>query len=194
MSKVWTPTFRVAFPNIDQPRAYGDSQPKYSVTMLFDLEEIKKDPEQQKRWDDMVAAVDAAALKKFGSIPAVFRKPFKKGDDSRNKETGASYNGFEGMVVFNAASTTKPGLVDQERNPILDPDEFKGGYYAHATINIYGWQHPQSGKGVSCGLQNIQLVREGEPFGGRQNPEEALVRPERRREGKGGGSGWWRNL
>jgi hypothetical protein len=172
MSKVLTPTFRVAFPNIFEARAYGDSKPKFSVTMLFNLEEIAKDPEQQKRWDALIASVDAAAIKKFGSVPAVYRKPFKKGDDSRNNETGAIYNGFEGMVVLNASSTTRPGLVDQERNPIISEEDFKGGYYAHATINFYGWQHPQSGKGVSCGLQNVQLVKEGEPFGGKSNAED----------------------
>ncbi len=171
MSKILTPTFRVAFPNVFEPKSFGDSKPKYSLTMLFDLEEIAKDPAQQERWDAMVAAVEAAAIKKFNAVPEVMKKPFLKGEDMRNSTTGAVYNGFEGKVVVRAASTTRPGLVSQTREPIISPEDFCGGYYAHATINFYGWTY-MGKKGVSCGLQNIQLVAEGEPFGGKSNAED----------------------
>lgn len=175
MSKLVTPKFRVAFPTVNEPKAMNqdpNAKKFYSIVMLFDLAEIAKDPDEQAKWDALTAAVDKAAADKWGKAPAVLKKPFKKGDEQRNKESGEIYQGFEGMVVLNAKSETQPGLVDHDRTPIMNAADFYGGCYAIATLNCYAWQHPQSGKGVSFGLQNIMKRGDGETFGGGKSSAE----------------------
>jgi hypothetical protein len=111
--KLITPKFKVSFPQV-----------------FADLAEIAKDPAEQARWDKLVAAVDATALEKWGKLPASWRKPFKQGNEQRNKESGEIYQGFEGMVILNAKSETKPGLLDVDHSPIMEMSNFYGGCYA----------------------------------------------------------------
>lgn len=173
MSKLITPKFRVAFPEVFKAAdKYNTGKAFYSIAMLFDLEEINKDPSEKARWDALVAAVDETALAKWGKLPASWKKPFKKGDEQRNKESGEIYNGFEGMVVLNAKSETQPGVVDHDRTPIMDAKDFYGGCYAIATVNCYAWNHPAHGKGVSFGLQNVMKREDGETFGGGKSKAE----------------------
>ena len=67
----------------------------------------------------------------------------------------------------------KPGLVDADVQPIIDPTEFYAGCYAIASFNFYAWAHDEGGTGISAGLMNIQKVKDGEPFGaGNSKPED----------------------
>lgn len=180
MNKIFTPKFRVAFPQVFEPKSINGSKPKYGVTMIFDPAEIAKDPEEQQKWDALKAAVNETAIVKWGKAPAVLKKPFKKGDDQRNKENGTIYDGYEGMITLNAMSETKPGLVDENVQPVIEQNVFYGGCYARASVNMYAWDHPQSGKGVSCGLQNLQKIADGDPFSGRTKAEDdfgAIAQP-----------------
>jgi len=174
MAKVTTPVFRAAFTQVFEAKQInGQGKAKFSVAMLFDPKEIKKDPQQQRLLKVMVDMVDVVAKEKWTKIPAKLKKPFKDGDEQINSKTDEVYEGFAGMKVVNASSETRPGLVDQEMNPITEPGEFYGGVYAQATVNIYAWEHPTGGKGVSIGLQNIQKVRDGDAFGGgKSSPED----------------------
>lgn len=172
--KLHTPKFRVAFPDVfEATQINGQGAEKYRLTMIFDPKEIAKDPAEQKRFDALRAAIRDTAEDKFGVVPKVMKEPFKKGDDMRNKETGAIYDGHEGMVILRSQSNERPGLVDGNLNPILERSDFYGGCYARATVNFYGWEHPTQGKGVSCGIQNIQKVADGEAlFSGKTKAED----------------------
>lgn len=192
MAKLTTPRFRASFPSVFKPtKIKGSENEFYQLSMIFDLKEIAKDPSEQAKWDAIVDAVDPIAIKKFSTLPAVFKKPFLKGEDMRNKETGAVYDGHEGMVIIRAKSKDRPGVVDQNVAPIMDQSEFYGGCYARATINLYAWNHPSSGKGVSAGLQNVQKVGEGEPFSGKTKAEDdfaPIAKPEGTTEASSAGS------
>ena len=171
--KIVTPNFKVSFPQVFTPKSMADGGKEfYSIVMMFDLAEIAKDPIQQERWDKLVAAVDATALEKWGKLPASWRKPFKQGNEQRNKESGEIYQGFEGMVIVNAKSETKPGLLDVDHSPIMEMSNFYGGCYAIATLNCYAWSHPSSGKGVSFGLGNLMKRADGTPLGGGKSSAE----------------------
>jgi len=169
-----TPVFRAAFPQVFEAKQInGQGKAKYSVAMLFDPKEIKKDPQQIKLFNIMKDMVNVVAKEKWGKVPVKLKTPFKKGDEQINATTEKVYDGFTGMEVLNASSETKPGLVDQNMNAIMEPGEFYGGVFAQATVNVYAWEHPTGGKGVSFGLQNIQKVRDGDSFGGgKSNPDD----------------------
>ena len=118
-----TPEFRVSFPAVFKPkRQKGDatSEPKYGLTMLFpkgaDLSKLK-------------AAAQEAVKEKWGDKPPKnLRSPFR---DQGEKE----YEGYEeGAVFVSASSKQKPGLVDRQRQDIIDETEFYPGCYARATL------------------------------------------------------------
>lgn len=169
-NKIYTPKFRVSFPNVFEARAMGEdpnSKKKYSLTMLFNMAEIKKDPAQLKLWNDMRAALQVAAREEWGDkIPAGLKSPFR---DGKEKE---QYDGYgEGIIFASATSMTRPGLVDRNNARIISAEDFYAGCYARATVNAFAWKF--MGKvGLSLGLQNIQKLEDGEPFGGKSKPED----------------------
>ena len=63
------------------------------------------------------------------------------------------------------SSVNKPGVVDNDLNPIIDPSEFYSGCYGRASITFYPYNSNGS-KGIACGLNNIQKTDDGEQLGG----------------------------
>jgi len=158
MEKVTTPEFRASFAHVFKPRAFKEGQePKYSVVMLFDEKE------------------DLSALKKLAKaaaddkwpkgIPTNLRSPFRKGSEKPDLD------GYEGKVFITASSKMQPGVVDNQVQPILNESDFYSGCYARATVTAYAYDH-MGNKGVAFGLQNIQKLRDGEPFSGRSKAED----------------------
>ena len=159
MSKIFTPKFRVSFPNVFKE----DDNGKYSMAMLFDKKAIAADPKQSKLWADLKAHIEKAAMDKWGELPP--NMPFRKGEEKE-------YDGYgEGVIFINGKSNDRPGLVGADGQPIMAASDFYGGCYAHATINAYAWDY-KGKKGVSVGLQNIQKLGDGESFGGGKSKAE----------------------
>lgn len=155
--RVMTPHFRVSFPNLFKPKAAFEGQePVYSVQML-----IPKDT----NIDELKKAAKQAAVKKFGNdVPKNIRWPFKNGNE-KNLEN------YKDMIVIEARSKMKPGVVDRQLNEVLDPGEVYAGCWARATLVAYGYDKAGN-KGVSFGLQNIQKVKDDEAFSGRANAKD----------------------
>lgn len=156
VSKVLTPKFRVSFPQVFKAEAFEDGDPKYAITMLFDkdadLTEMKK-------------AAEAAAKEKWADkIPKNLRSPFRDGDEKE-------LDGYAGKIFVRASSKSKPGVVDQNVKPIVDPSEFYPGCYARATVVAFAYE-AKGNKGVSFALLNVQKLGDGEAFGNRSNPED----------------------
>ena len=159
---VLTGTFRVSFPAVFAPKKANpndtDDKAKYSLHMLYPV----TDPLTALR-----AACRIAATEKWGpqdKWPKNLQLPFRKGEEK-------DYDGYgKGIIFVSASSKQKPGLVDENVQPIITADEFYGGCYARATVNAFAWEY--MGKaGISFGLRNIQKVKDGEPFGGKSKPE-----------------------
>jgi hypothetical protein len=161
MKKLMTPVFRVAFPSVFVPTAPpGSDKRQYSVTMLFTPANFTA--EEKVLWAEIKKAAAAVATEKWPKeLPKGLMSPFRDGVEKQE------YDGFGAGVVFvRAATKDKPGVIDMAKNKIEDQEDFYGGCYARATINPSAWTY--LGKhGVKFWLNNIQKVREGEPFGGR---------------------------
>lgn len=159
--KIMTPEFRVSYPNVFQARADFDGQePKFSIVMLFDkktdITALKKLAQSvvEEKWPDPAKR------------PKNLRNPFRDGD--KEKE---GMDGYAGVIFLRAASKTRPGLVDQALQPIIEASEFYAGCFARATINAFAYDKAGN-TGVSFGLQNIQKLRDGDPFSGRTKAED----------------------
>lgn len=157
VEKILTPIFRVAFPSVFKKRAYGESDPKFTITMLFD---------KSTDLSALKAAADAAIEEEWTAAkrPKEIRNPFLDGDE-------VEWDGFAGKTFVRATSLYQPGIVDRKRQAITDEEGFYPGCWARATVNAFTYTYMKK-SGVSFGLQNLQFIRDDEPFTGRTNAEE----------------------
>jgi hypothetical protein len=168
---VLTPEFRVSYPAVFQPKSAAEGQElKYSISMIF-----PKVKDASGKWKsvmdsapaEMKAAVVAAIINKWGADktkwPKGLKLPFRDGAEKDQDGYG------EGVLFVNASSKNKPGVVDQGVKDIIDPSKFYGGCYARAKLNAFAYDKAGN-RGVAFGLNNVQLIRDGEPFGARSNP------------------------
>tara|TARA_R110002020_G_scaffold368536_2_gene580347 strand:+ start:6042 stop:6572 length:531 start_codon:yes stop_codon:yes gene_type:complete len=165
-TRVVTPTFTASFPNLFEPSGFEGTEPKYSVTMLFD-----KDVEL----DELKAACLAAIEKKWpeaSSRPKNITMPMLDGDekldsngDPRPEFANKKY------AVTKAKMSHPPKVVDQSLQPILDANDIYGGVQLRASVTAFGWSF--GGKhGVSLGLNHIQKMGDGDKFGGSVSVED----------------------
>lgn len=102
-----------------------------------------------------------------GKIPHKLKIAFQDGDDTDLEK----YPENEGHYLLNARSKKKVGLVDSDRQPILDASEIYSGCYAYLSVTSFAYDNES--KGVSFYLNNIMKARDGERFGaGGSNPDE----------------------
>ena len=101
------------------------------------------------------------------SVPALstLRTPLRDGDLERPDDPA-----YANAYFVNANSTTAPGVVDANRNEILDKSEVYSGCYGRASISFYAF-NANGNKGIACGLNNLQKIKDGEPLGGRASAE-----------------------
>ena len=158
--KLMTPEFRVSFPHLFEPWAGKDGKqtPKYGITMSFsqetDITKLKQAAEiaVRARWGD--------------NIPSDLEHPFRVGNKQAEK-----YPEWKDCTVIASKSISRPGVVDENVQPVIDPAKVYAGCYAQATINAYTYDGPGN-PGVTFGLGNVQFVRDGEPLGFRSRPED----------------------
>ncbi|MCO5285184.1 MAG: DUF2815 family protein [Chitinophagaceae bacterium] len=164
-TKVITGKVRLSYAHIFEPQAAeGSDKAKFSASLIIpksDAATIKK----------MQAAIKEAALigkdSKFGGkIPANLKTPLRDGDEDRPED-----DAYVNSVFVNASSSTRPGVIDLNRNVITDKEEVYSGCYAIVSVNFYPY-NTNGNKGVACGLNNIMKVADGEPLGGRISAED----------------------
>lgn len=158
-TKVITGKVRFSYVNIFKSRAFQAGQDaKFSVCLLI--------PKEDKKTIKAIrAAVDEAIQeginsKWSGKKPANLKLPLRDGDAERADEAPE----YEGMYFLNCNSSQKPGIVDKDRNEILDPDEVYSGCWGRASINFYPF-NSNGNKGVGVGLNHIQKLKDGDRLG-----------------------------
>lgn len=181
MSKFVNPTkvitgvnTRWSYVNAWEPKSINGGAPKYSVSLII--------PKSDTRTIEKIQAAIQAAyeegqgkLKGNGkSVPAlsVLKTPLRNGDAERPDDEA-----YADSYFVNANSGTAPGIVDADRNPIIDRSEVYSGVYGRASINFYAF-NSNGNKGIACGLNNLQKIRDGEPLGGKSRAEDDFATEE----------------
>ncbi|MDB4442112.1 DUF2815 family protein [bacterium] len=162
-TRVTTPEFTASFPQLFEASGFAGSEPKYSITMMWDKnEDLSK----------LRAACDAAIEKKFGKdVPKDIQMPVQDGDGKLDKD-GKQRPEYAGMkfAIAKAKVSDQPKVVDTELNPILDATLVYGGCKMRAAVSAYAWSFA-SKHGVSLYLGNVQRVSDGEQFGNTNSVE-----------------------
>ena len=77
---------------------------------------------------------------------------------------------FNVLHFINANSPSAPGIIDANKQPILERSEVYSGVYGRASINFYAF-NSNGNRGIACGLNNLQKIKDGEPLGGKLSAE-----------------------
>ena len=167
-AKVITGVCRLSYANIWQAKSINGGAPKYSASVLIPKSDAKTVAKVK-------AAIQAAYEEGEGKLKgngktapslASLKTPFRDGDTERPDDEA-----YAGHWFINANSNTAPGVVDASREPICDTSEIYSGVYARVSLAFYAF-NSNGNRGIACGLQNIQKVRDGESLGGKAKAED----------------------
>jgi hypothetical protein len=167
MKVITGPNTRWSYANVWEPKSINGGTPKFSVSLIIPKSDTKTVAK-------IKAAIEAAyhegesKLKGNGkTVPplAALKTPLRDGDAERPDDEA-----YANSYFINANATTAPGIVDVDRNPILTRSEVYSGVYGRASISFYAF-NSNGNKGIACGLNNLQKVRDGEPLGGKASAE-----------------------
>lgn len=161
-----TPKGRLSYPYLDKPRApmnNTEGKKKYSCSILIppgcDLTLLKQ-------------AAEKAATDKWGAngIPKNLKSPFLDPTTQKHLEE------FEGWTLLRCSTERKVGVVNSKGESV-DPDdtnEIYGGRWGLLSVRSYAYD-VSGNRGVSFGLQAVQLADHDKAFGGHSRAEEEFA-------------------
>ena len=160
---------RWSYVTLWEPKSVRGGAPKYGVCLIIP----KTDTETIKSIKMAIqAAYEEGKGRLQGSARAVpplkaIKIPLRDGDKVKPDDPA-----YANSYFINAKSVTRPGIVDANCKPILSHSEVYSGVYGRASISFYVF-NVDGNKGIACGLNNLQKLRDGEPLGGvRSSAEE----------------------
>ncbi len=174
MKVITGPNTRWSYANVWEPKSINGGAAKYSVSLIIPKSDSKTVAKIQ-------AAIEAAykegesKLKGNGrNVPAlsVLKTPLRDGDTERPDDEA-----YADSYFINANSASAPGIVDADRQPVIDRSEVYSGAYGRASINFYAF-NSNGNKGIACGLNNLQKMKDGEPLGGKSRAEDDFASEE----------------
>lgn len=159
---------RLSYPNLFTPRAANDqAAPKYSATLLI--------PKSDTLTVDRIhSAIDAAV--QDGVDRHVFKQPIdpthskypplRDGDlpNDSGEPRGPEFAGHW-FIAAKAGTQSKPFVVDQQLQPIIDENDIYAGCYVNMAVQFFAYEN-SGNKGISAALVGVQFVKDGERLGG----------------------------
>lgn len=142
---------RFSYLNVNQPKSINGGTPKYSVSLIIP----KSDTATVEKIRAAIQAAyeeGAAKLKGNGkSVPAlsVIKTPLRDGDSERPDDPA-----YANSYFINTNSSSKPGVVDANCEPILDTSELYSGIYGRASVNFYAF-NSNGNRGIRSTLPTV---------------------------------------
>ena len=155
MKVITGPDTRWSYANVWEAKSINGGAPKYSVSLIIP----KSDTVTVNK---IKAAIEAAYQEGQGKLKgngktvpplSVLKTPLRDGDQERPDSPE-----YAGCYFINANSASAPGIVDADRQEIIDRSEVYSGVYGRASINLYAF-NSNGNKGIACGLNNLQKIR-----------------------------------
>lgn len=174
MKVITGPNTRWSYANVWEPKSINGGTPKYSVSLIIPKSD-KVTVEKIKKAIQAAYEEGQSKLKGNGKrVPSlsVLKTPLRDGDLERPDDEA-----YANSYFINANSATAPGIVDADRNTIIDHSEVYSGVYGRASINLYAF-NSNGNKGIACGLNNLQKIKDGEPLGGKSRAEDDFATEE----------------
>lgn len=172
-NRIHTPEGTARFTSVFQARQRKDKNgnpqgdPKFQITLIFDEDEGLKDMRQ---------AAHALAVEKFG---AGYKKLIEKGKlnwpfyDNADKtdDDDNPISGFENPGTHVSFKTTdKPGVVDEDAEPIMEKSEIYDGMRARVSCRPFAYDNES--RGIAFRLINVQKLGDGDRLSGDPSAED----------------------
>lgn len=148
---------RVSYPHVFSPETGDVNNGKYTVSLL-----VPKGSEDARNLEALVKKIkeDNKAM-------------FAKGDFSSPLIDG-DLKDCPGVWIIRAKTAFKPTIykkISGEKRVITDEDEFYGGCWCAAIINLTPY-YKNAKKGITCSFSALMKTRDGERFAGGDNASE----------------------
>ena len=151
---------RFSYCHVFQPRKNEQSgEMKYDCCVIVS----KNDEQAVKLIRDAVEAAKALYKEKFGAAKGRLKTVVHDGDEDKPDDPTVA-----GCLYINASSKRKPGVKILESGMLvdaLDEADFYSGAYGAADINFFPYSS-NGAFGISCGLNNVLKLEDGEKLGG----------------------------
>ena len=167
---------RLSYCNLFQPKPpFNNPQgdPKFSVTILAP----KANSAAKALIDQAVArAIEAGVSTRWNGVrppqPAIC---VHDGDGPRPSDGSEFGPECKGMWVFTASCRAErpPFVVDGAVQTIIDPTQVYSGIWANVSVTFFPY-NAAGKKGVGCGLNGVQKVRDDEPLGSTVTAQDAF--------------------
>jgi hypothetical protein len=162
-----TPLGRLAFAQgFWEPQVTRSGKKQYTGTILFpkstDISalQILAVNHAKQVWGDK-----AEQMIKDGLI----HNPFLDGDgpQGKSKKTGESHAGFPGHKFIRVISGEDypPKMFNKLVRPATKDDVYSG-VWGHGVVNVFDWDNPEKGKGLSFGISMFQATKDDQKLGG----------------------------
>lgn len=170
--KVITGKVRLSYCHLMEPRQRNPKEEaKYSTALI--IPKSDKVTLKALRAAEEAAIAEGLASRKFTQrevdlgaktqgAKGLSASIIKDGDEDADLDKNPEYEGSWYMNV--SAGTRRPGIIDRQREPITDKSEVYSGCYARVSITAFPYDR-DGNKGVSFGLNHVQKLADGEPFG-----------------------------
>lgn len=157
-----------SYANVWDAKSINGGTPKYSISLIIP----KDDTVTVNKINAAIkAAYEEGQSKLKGNAKVcppleAIKTPLRDGDKERPGDEA-----YKNSYFINANSPTAPGIVDANRQPIIERSEVYSGVYGRASISLYAF-NSNGNRGIACGLNNLQKIRDGEPLGGKARAED----------------------
>lgn len=127
----------------------------------------------------ILAAIQKVGKAKWGDNWKKVRNPLRDGDKEADEltEDGTTkrekYPERLGCYFLNARSTKPVGVYGRDRSVITDPNAVYGGCKGKIAVNFYAYSN-NGNHGIGAGLNGVQKISDGEPFGGGRPSVESM--------------------
>ena len=157
---------RWSYANVWEAKSINGGTPKFSVSLII--------PKSDKETLDAIKKAIEAAYKEgeaklkgnSRTVPALnsIKLPLRDGDVERPDDEA-----YTNSYFVNANSATAPGIAMPMSIRFLTVLKSTAAY-GRASITFYAF-NSNGNRGIACGLNNLQKIRDGKPLGSRASAE-----------------------
>jgi hypothetical protein len=167
-TKVITNEVRLSYVHLLEPYAQDKDkdEPMYSCLLLIpksDKETLSCLVSAQKEAYETAKGDKLKGLK-FDAVDQTLHDGEEKYDIAERPE-------YEGMMICNVRSKLPPQIIDKYKEKVETKEEVYSGVYARVSVNAYAYNTGKK-RGITFGLNNVQITRKGEPLGGRASAQD----------------------
>ncbi|MCK5132089.1 MAG: DUF2815 family protein [Candidatus Sabulitectum sp.] len=162
---------RISYPNLFQAKQVNNQgDPKFSAAFIIPNTNPALAQLKALAAELVAKAHPNGKPHNFKELPICAGEVYQNGKHANNP----AYMGHHVLNTGKSAAQGQPYVLDQAMNKILDPAAIYPGMIVNVALSVYTYSNIS--KGVTTGLEGVQIVRDGERLDSKPAAEE-LFKP-----------------